>query len=377
MATATFSYKNIANVLNVPCGAASTSKTIDVYKKVKFETKLVNEVLNVKCTGNNGNCEVVSFDSAISGDEICFLVDGQKFKSLISSYNKDAPITLSVKGENVMVTQGKTKHKLPLTDVTTYPDYPKELSGDKTEVQAQTTEFLYALERVLFASADKNKGESQLSSINIQVADGSLQFTATNRHLFSQYRIPVSVNGSIDRDVTIHKEVALQWLSMRSKADVMKMTFTNHRINLMVGYNSITSTLMDSKFPLAQLSKVIPEKFKSEVTFKTHTIRSAMTRISIASEDKSECTVIRLKTNKRSVNLSNAKCGAESQESFSAKCNNEDELEIGYSLSLFNNVIAQVQGDEFTLMFNGSNSLSKIIDHSNKIQPMMIMPCNL
>ena len=371
--TITFNPKNLINCITAPCNAASISKGMEIYKFAKFEVKKVNGQLAAKCTGNNGKCEVIGYDNALEGDEVCFLADARVLKDLACTYKQDKPVTITVNKNDIMLTQGRSKHSIETKNPNDYPAYDSNITGDSTKAALSANALFFALDRVCFA-ADMKGARPFLATINITVSEGELTFTATDSFQVSQFRVPATINGLTGVNISIPRKVALQWLTLKGKAENLMLEFNQKTSRITIGNTMLNAQLYDGDYPIDSINKVIAIGCNNAITANTKDIKDALQRITISSGKAPDKTFLTIQsTPDGEIKLSPNKV-VDSSESIDAKTP-ASVVRVTYVLSQFSTVLNHISSKEVTLKFDEKNT-TWFEDQNHKQQPIVLMPCN-
>lgn len=377
MNQATLDTGKLLDAIASPCNAATGSKDREIYNFVRFEIKDINGILNVKCTGNNGKCEVISYSTAISGNELSFVVEGKRLKALVATYSKKDPITITVTDTELLIEQNKSKQSIKTVPLESYPCFNDQLSDNHTSAIVDTDSFLFALDRVGFATGTDAK--PILKMVNISAKQGSLMFTATSGIIMSQFTIPATVNGAVDKDFSISSAVVSQFLSMKGKASETTLSYDEKTSRLTVGFNIINATIANEKYPLSSICKVIPEPkdFINNISIPTAKLKQAINRIGIISDREIFNTVLKIESREDSLLISQSNCSGDNKEIIEILNKNESSpVIVGYTIKALSDILNQVKGENICIKFD-SNNTTMIEDSAHKSQPMLIMPCRL
>lgn len=377
MKTATFNTAKLLDAISSPCNAANGTKDREIYNFVRFEIKNINGTLNVKCTGNNGKCEVISYSIATSGEELSFVVEGKRLRSLINTYNKKDPITLSVTETDLLIVQNKSKQKIKTRPLDDYPCFSETLGKIHTNAKVDTDAFLFALERVGFATGSDSK--PILAMVNISAIQGALMFTATSGIVMSQFTIPATVSGTIGKDFSISGAVVAQFMSMKGKAKETSLSYDNKTAQLSVGFNIINATIANESYPLSSICKVIPKDtdFVNNVTIDTVKLKQAISRIAITSEREIFNTVLKIQSSDNALMISQSNAVSDNEEIVEINSQTTDApFTVGYTIKALSDVLNQIKGDSICIKFDNQNT-TLIEDSDHTAQPLLVMPCRL
>ncbi|MGK2231299.1 MAG: DNA polymerase III sliding clamp (beta) subunit (PCNA family) [Colwellia sp.] len=377
MKKATFDTAMLLDVISSPCNAATGVKDLEIYNAIRFEVKDINGTLNVKCTGNNGKCEVISYTTATEGEDLCFVVEGKRLKALVSTYNKKDPISICVNDNEILLTQNNSKQSIKTVPVDSYPCFNEMLDKEHTKAEVNTDAFLFALERVGFATGTDAK--PILMMVNISVKQGSLMFTATSGIVMSQFSIPATVSGSIDTDFSISSAVVSQFLTMKGRAKDTTLSYDKKTSRLNVGNNIINATIANEKYPLSSICKVIPQQkdFVNSIKIPTGKLKQAINRIGITSDREIYNTVLKIENRDNSIVVSQSNGIGDNEEVIELDNNTiQTPFVVGYTIKALSSILNQVKGDDICIKFD-SNNTTLIEDSAHNEQPLLIMPCRL
>lgn len=388
---ATFITNKLLTAIDLPCAASGTFLGLDIYKYVRFEIKNVNGTHNIKCTGNSGSNETISYALAESGDELCFLVEGRKFKDLVSTYDKKAVITITQdKDDHIVIQCGRSKQKLSILPEKDFPAFADTLkTAEVATATVQTSVFCFGLERVGIA---RGTGVGQtlqnaLLYLNVQINQDGLLFTATNGAMLSQFKVPCQVDGVMDSVALLDQDLVSKILAMKGKADNLEISFDKNMVRLRIGDNIISAALGDLPYPpLNSLKQAMPKDFVHTVDVSVSELKNAISRIKIITASSSKSTG---KKSLRSVKLFNGEgstinicdnsMGAD-QEAFESidvdVIKSDAPLLVGYSAEILGAILNQIKSPKVTFKMDNKNT-TIIEDHNNKGQPILVLPVNV
>jgi DNA polymerase III sliding clamp (beta) subunit (PCNA family) len=372
----TFLKDELLNALTLPCNAATGSKDREIYNHVRIESKQIQNQLTVKCTGNNGKCETISYSKG-RGDEVCFVVEGRRIKSLVSTYNKTDDITLTINEMDLKIQQNKSIQNLKLVDPNSFPCFNDSLKDENTSVIVDTDAFLFALERVGFATG--NAPKAILNTVNICAKQGELMFTATDTHIMSQFTIPATVNGILGKDFSITSAVVAQFAAIKGKAKETKLSYDSKTSRLNIGNHIINASIANEQYPLSSICKVLATQDNSKncITVPTEALKQAISRIGITSDRASDKSVLKIESDKDSLLISESNNPIESLETISITQTNPDSpLLVGFSIKNLALILSQIKGDNLNIRLDEKNT-AMVEDCDYAEQPILMMPCRI
>jgi len=218
--------------------------------------------------------------------EFRFLIEPQKIIEFLSLFSS-GEITIEIKENKIIISQGKTKGTFPLLSSVDFP-LPPEIK--KIEQNLKTVEFFKSLSMVVFSAA-KDEGRPALAGVNF-ISNNELTMVATDGFRLSL----IKTKKQIDHPPFIIPANFLEEiLKIANKEEELGFQFIQDEkmVVFAFGQNKIYSRLIEGEFP--PFEKVIPEKKETRVTLEKPELLRAIRLISIFAREQSNIVVFDFK----------------------------------------------------------------------------------
>ena len=325
----------------------------------------------VTLTGSDLEVEVrTDFDAQIATEGET-TVPARKLADICRNLAEDLNVRVRMAEERCLVTSGRGRFALGYLAASGYPTM--ELDESEVGFSVPEGELKRLLDKTAFAMAQQDV-RYYLNGLFLSATCEGLVAVATDGHRLAKYVLRKKLDIGEERQVILpNKTVTELRRQLGTGSDDVQIDLGEKTARIRSGRVSMTSKLVDGKYP--EYERVIPRDVGEEAVVAKETLRRALTRTAILSNEKY-----------RGVRLSLAegvlKLLAHNPEQEEA----EEEVEVDYAgsgfagafnVSYMMDVLGSVEGDRVQIQFQEGNKSSLwrglgVLDETYVIMPMRI-----
>lgn len=343
--------------LQVVSKIISTKPSLPIMSSILFE--LEKEKLFLTATDHSGQINTV-IDSVQSEDSLSFCLDSKLLIDALKTL-PEQPIVFEVNEENLNTTikyhGGKFEMvALPLEDVMQL----KEVSNS-TEVKIPLDVFLNGITKTITCSAE-DELRPIMTSVFIEIKEGQINHVASDG---KKLALLEHKDDSLTETISfvLPKKIAsiLKSIFPASGKEDLKLSIASNRVKFEYESYSIVSTLLEGRFP--NYKSVIPTNNDKEVKISTATLKSALSRILVFSNQASRLVTFNLNTDSLTITVQ----------------------DIDYSTCADEKIECEYSGPSFKIGLNGNsliellasmNGEDLIITFSDPMRAALLYPAN-
>lgn len=312
----------------------------------------------------------------------CVMRDGdatvnfRKFYDICRVLPEQACLTIETKRQWLLISSGNSKFSLSTLPSEQFPCMQQNnIFGINNSVELELTkkQFKKLIERTYFAMADQDV-RYFLNGMLLEIREKNLRAVTTDGHRLALYNLELS-NFSCDHEVKIiipRKSVlAIMRAIEEDGSDILLLAITEHYIQLKSDNLTITSKLLEGKFP--DYDRVIPREGDKIVEGQRNILKEAFNRASALFSEKFRGVRLRF-------SVDNLKILANSAEQDAAE---EDlkviyqgqEIEISFNAKYLIDFLSIIQSEmvRFTLSDSNNGALLEDVEDSNGCYVVMPM----
>lgn len=327
---------------------------------------------HLSLTGTDLELELVARLS-VEGAEVAegeTTVPARKLVDIVKSLPAEADVRFELDDERLMIRSGRSRFTLATLPASEFPNLEEKSEGSSFTVSASAVRQL--MDRTAFSMAQQDV-RYYLNGMLFELRPGRLRTVATDGHRLAMCDLDVPNLESNQQVILPRKGVTeLTRLLGDTPEEVTFVVGKNH-IRVVVGDSTFTSKLVDGKFP--EYDRVIPRKCDREVNADRETLRQALARVAILSNEKYRGIRVQLAEGSLSVQANNPE-QEEAEEEVSVGFNGQP-LEIGFNVSYLLDVLNAIEGDSVEIQLGDSNSSVLMSDPSSRQALYVVMPMRL
>lgn len=363
----------------------STSKTalLDPLQKVGGVVErrqtlpiLANILLNLRgrslvITATDLEVEMRTSAQVEAKGEVDFTLPARKLLDICRALPDEAEININVEGERVIILSGPSRFSLGTLPAKDYPVIEPTISSCTFKISEKDLKSL--IEKTHFAMAQQDV-RYYLNGMLLEIKEGRIRTVATDGHRLATTESNKKLEKTLDLQVIVPRKAVMELAKLLSDkdADVLVDVSSNH-IRFSIGNTVFTTKLVDGKYP--DYNRVIPTGSDKTVIAKRETLRDALQRTSILSNEKYRGICFQIKSNRLELLAHNPE-QEEAKEELEIEYQGE-ELVIGFNVSYLIEVLNVLETDKVKMMLSDSNSSCLIEDEDKSKSRYVIMPMRL
>jgi DNA polymerase-3 subunit beta len=290
-------------------------------------------------------------------------VPARKLVDIAKSLPAEADIRFEVDGERMLVRSGRSRFTLSTLPASEFPNLEEDAAGSSLEIKPDVLRGL--IDRTAFSMAQQDV-RYYLNGMLFELKSGRLRAVATDGH-----RLDVPVE---EASVILPRKGVMELSRiLGDSGEVARLTIGRNHVRIVVGAITFTSKLVDGKFP--EYDRVIPKEGSRKVVADRETLRQALARVAILSNEKYRGVRVQLSEGSLRIVANNPE-QEEAEEEVSVDFNGSP-LEIGFNVSYLLDVLNTMGGTQAELEMGDSNSSALVFDPESKAAVYVVMPMRL
>ena len=333
---------------------------------------------NVLLVARNGELSVTATDLEVelvasaevdveNGGEIT--VSGRKLLDICKALPEGAKVDMHLSGEKLGVRSGRSKFSLATLPAAEFPTVEDIKAGQTISVSQEVLARL--IEKTHFSMAQQDV-RYYLNGMLLETRGKHLRAVATDGHRLALCQAELD-GGIVEQQVIVPRKGVLELQRLMSGEGNLDLQLGSNHVRIQLEGIRFTSKLIDGRFP--EYERVIPQESSNQLTAEKETLRSALQRTAILSNEKYRG--IRLIIRDSGVVLQAHNPEQEEAEEEVEVEYSGDDIEIGFNVNYLLDAIGAVNGDEITLSVVDSNSSCLVREPGNDDAKFVVMPMRL
>jgi len=295
----------------------------------------------------------------------------RKLLDICRTLPDEAQLDISVKKDRALITSGKSRFTLSTLPATEFPVVDKIKSARKFSLPEKQLHQL--IESTGFAMAQQDV-RYYLNGLMLEPGAGLLRAVATDGHRLALCDLAADVGEGESQQVIVPRKGVqeLQRLLEQSDDELAIEIGSNH-IRVTTNDLRFTSKLIDGRFP--DYSRVIPKSLDKRLLIQRDSLRQALTRTSILSNEKYRGIRLEISKNNIKIQAHNPE-QEEAVEEIDAIYDN-DTIVIGFNVTYLLEVLNVIDTDEVEISLGDANSSALVRRPGREDCRYVVMPMRL
>lgn len=306
-----------------------------------------------------------------SGEDRAITVGARKLVDILRALPADAEVTLQVQDKRLQVKAGRSRFMLQTLAAEDFPRLSKP-AGEIARFTIPQRTLRKHLALVQYAMAQQDI-RYYLNGLLLVVDSRQLKLVATDGHrlAFSALQLDADLPA---QEVIVPRKTVIELGKLLSDADApVKVELSSNQAAFSFGEIELVSKLVDGKFP--DYTRVIPAGHKNRLTIERETLRQALSRAAILSNEKFRGVRWVLTQDSLKIVSSNTE-QEEAVEELEVKYGG-DGLDIGFNVTYLLDVLNNISASEVTASFGDAASSALVefaaeADFKYVVMPMRI-----
>ena len=355
-------------VLQSVANVVERRHTLPILANIRMEVK--DDTLTL--VASDTEIELQASTSMIpTGIEALTTIPARKLLDICRSLPEDADLTFDIDETKVLLSSGRSRFTL-----STLPadDFPLMEAGAVNQTLQVTQKQLHQLiANTSFAMAHQDV-RYYLNGMLLEAEGSHLRAIATDGHRLSLAETELSQPATeLTQAIVPRKAVLELGRLVNDSEDTIELILTPNQIVLTVDRVRFTSKLVDGRFPA--YGRVIPQDNDKMMVADCATLKGALTRAAILSNEKARGIRLSLTANTLTIHAQNPE-HEEAEDAIEVDYDNES-LEIGFNVNYIIDVLNVVPTESLTLELSSPSSSGVVHVNGDLKATHVIMPMKL
>ena len=303
-----------------------------------------------------------------TGGEIT--VSGRKLLDICKALPDGSDIDISLSGEKLVVRSGRSKFSLVTLPAAEFPSVEDIKAGQTIEVSQAVLGRL--IEKTHFSMAQQDV-RYYLNGMLLETGGNHLRAVATDGHRLALYEAEIEGPALDEQQVIVPRKGVLELQRLLDGEGTLNVELGANHVRIQLKGIRFTSKLIDGRFP--EYDRVIPKESSNELKADKASLRSALQRTAILSNEKYRGIRLIIRDSGVVIQAHNPE-QEEAEEELEVTYSGED-IEIGFNVNYLLDALGAVDGDEVTLSVLDSNSSCLIRQPGSDEGKFVVMPMRL
>ena len=334
---------------------------------------------NVLLVARNGELSVTATDLEVelvaqaevtveSDGEIT--VSGRKLLDICRALPDGSDIDISVSGEKLVIRSGRSKFSLATLPAAEFPTIEDIKAGQTITIEQKMLARL--IEKTHFSMAQQDV-RYYLNGMLLETSDNQLRAVATDGHRLALCEVTIDGASFDDQQVIVPRKGVLELQRLMDGKGSLNIELGSNHVRIQLKGIRFTSKLIDGRFP--EYDRVIPKESSNELTADKESLRGALQRTAILSNEKYRGIRLIIRNGEIVIQAHNPE-QEEAEEELEVSYSGED-IEIGFNVNYLLDALGAIEGDTVTLSVLDSNSSCLIRQPGNEDSKFVVMPMRL
>ena len=335
---------------------------------------------NILLRGNENQLSITATDlevELIASMEIELEEDGattipaRKLLDICRSLPEQSQISITTSNEKVKVTSGRSRFSLatlPTEDFPTIEDLDLDQSITITEADLRTL-----IEKTAFAMAQQDV-RYYLNGMLLEADATQIKSVATDGHRLALSQKEYQADLETSRQIILPRKGVQELQRLLSTEDnTVSVGLGKNHIRVNMDGLQFTSKLIDGRFP--EYQRVLPEEEGNRAIINKDSLKQALTRASILSNEKYKGIRLILDNDLLVIQAHNPE-HEEAEDEIEMEYSGE-RLEVGFNVVYLLDVLNVLEADSIEILIKDSNSSALILAPNNRNSRYVVMPMRL
>lgn len=337
---------------------------------------LSNLLLTVKdnqlsMIGTDLEVEMQTHALLVDADEGEITIPARKFMDICRALPDQASIQLSLTDSRAVIRSGKSRFVLSTLPAAEFPN----IESDNSRLAFSVSQSILrkGIERSYFAMAQQDV-RYYLNGMLFEINADHLTLVATDGHRLAVFDAGESIETEENQQVIVPRKGVIELMKLLSDEDQpIEISLGNNFIRFSTAETTFTSKLIDGRFP--DYHNVVPKKTNKTVTCDRETLRQALSRVSILSNEKYRGVRMTFSQDSLQILAHNPE-QEEAEEELAIDYTGED-LEIGFNVNYLVDAISAGTSEQIRISLSDPNSCCLIEGIGEQDCQYVVMPMRL
>lgn len=295
----------------------------------------------------------------------------RKLFDIVRGLPDTATLNFELQEQKLTIKSGRSRFVLATLPA---PEFPLLEDIDTSSTLSVSRPVLRSLlDRTQFAMAHQDV-RYYLNGLLLVARRDSLRAVATDGHRLAMSEVNESFDMEEEREVIVPRKAVTELAKLLGDDDEnVSLRFSDNHLQVDVSTTRFTTKLIDGRFP--DYKKVIPTGSNKQLSGDTETVRQALTRTAILSNEKFRGVRLSMESARLSMQAQNPD-HEEAEEELEVNFDGEP-LEIGFNVNYLLDALGALQSDEFVMELNNADSSALIREPDSERHVYVVMPMRL
>jgi DNA polymerase-3 subunit beta len=358
--------EEILGPLQSVIGVVERRQTMPVLSNVLITAR--NNRLSI--TGSDLEVELVAAKNLTVAQAGEITVPGRKFLDICRAIPEKTEVTLSTEGDRLTIRAGRSRFTLATLPAMEFPVI-EEINAQQTLTVPQG-EFRRLIDKTHFSMAQQDV-RYYLNGMMLEAEGKQLRAVATDGHRLALCETQLEVAAKTKQQVIVPRKGVLELQRVLGTEGNIELAIGTNHVRAQVGDIRFTSKLIDGRFP--EYGRVIPANPNRIIEADRDTLRQALQRTAILSNEKFRGIRLALKTDSLTLQTHNPE-QEEAEEQLEVSYSGE-EMEIGFNVNYLLDALAAIDNDRVQVGLTDSNSSCLVTAPGVMSARYVVMPMRL
>ncbi|PHS72719.1 MAG: DNA polymerase III subunit beta [Cycloclasticus sp.] len=298
-------------------------------------------------------------------------IPGRKLLDICRSLPDNSTVSLNFSNDEVVIRAGKGRFKLRTLSAAEYPLFDELNYIDDISIEQGVLSKTFS--KTVFCMAQQDV-RYYLNGLMMEVEEGTLQTVASDGHRLAFSKKPLEDESKSISQVIIPRKAAHEVLRLLEKTEgKIDINVGKNNIKFTLGDVQLNTKLIDGRFP--NFKNVVPDESKHSLIIEKQSFKSALSRVSILSNEKYKGIRLDLSEQLLTINANNPEQD-EAEETLTVDFNGE-EMSMGFNSSYLMDALNVIESDKVRISFTDTNSSCLLEDPNDTSSRFVIMPMRI
>ncbi len=301
-----------------------------------------------------------------------FTVSARKLLDICRALPEDAVLTLTLEGEHVVLRSGKSRFLLTTLPAQDFPNL--EQCSFSTEFSIHQAKFKRLISKVYFAMGQQDV-RHYLNGALFDINQGIMRCVATDGHRLAFSTIDSGETGIAPAKVILPRKSVLELVRLLdvNSEEMITVCIGDNHFRIRSSEFTFTSKLINAQYP--DYEKLIPRSIESTAIANRESLKQALARASILSNEKFRGIRLQLETDSLRIVANNPE--QEEAEEIIQMDYQGSGMEIGFNVAYLLDVVSAITSEKISWSFSDPNG-GVLIESTEKDDGMyVVMPMRL
>ncbi|MEI7839472.1 MAG: DNA polymerase III subunit beta [Methylococcaceae bacterium] len=363
-------------IINREALLGSLQQIVSVIEKRQTMPILSNVLLvidneQLTMTGTDLEVQLISkldLPNATSG---AITVPARKFLDICRLLPAGSEIKFEQNDDKVKITSNRSRFSLNCLPADNYPEFAEDELEHQFVINAG--QFKRALDKTTFCMANQDV-RYYLNGLLLHISNSKLELVASDGHRLSIYEDQLEIPTGFEERIILPRKGVLELSKLMDDHETeLRVEFSSSSVRIYIKQLIFSAKLVDSKYP--DFSKVFQQGFLSPLEIEKTVLKTALTRVSILSNEKFKGVTFDIDTERLKISTHNPEHDEAEEEL--AIIYDDEPLSIAFNAQYLSEAISNLDGDTAMLTIAQDSSSCFIHEPNGEKYKFIVMAMRL